>query len=76
MIHEAHIVLREDRLYELDNGRIACGRVECAGMSAAYTGITRAGQRARPCDAQDRRDFRAYRLILRCVNCGQRDAES
>lgn len=66
-------VLRADRLYELDGGRITCGRWQCAGQAAAFTGVTLAGQRAREIDAQDRRDFRAYNLVLKCVSCGQRD---
>jgi hypothetical protein len=77
MHHEIHAdprpVLRADRLYSLDNGRIACGRPHCAGMSAAFSGYTIAGQRAHEVDAEIRRDFRMYGLTLRCEMCGQRD---
>jgi hypothetical protein len=76
MITEPRPLLRADCLYQLDNGRIACGRPTCAGMSACYTGFTIAGQRALEVDAEIRRNFRMYRLVLKCEGCGQRDGQS
>jgi hypothetical protein len=60
------------RLYEGDNGHVFCGAPRCAGMSAAYTGRTIAGQTVRALTLEIVRDFaREVGRPPRCEGCGR-----
>ena len=63
--------LDPDILYSGDNGRIFCGRLACAGMTAFYDGRTLAGQRVKPVSAKIEAEFKAANLPLRCEGCGR-----
>jgi len=63
--------LDPDILYTVDNGRITCGRLACAGMTACYSGKTLAGGKVKPVSARLEAEFKAARLPLRCEGCGR-----
>lgn len=59
-------------LYVGDNGRVTCGAPGCAGASAAYTGVTIAGQRVRALTHDDVRGWVAeVGRAPRCEGCGR-----
>lgn len=63
-------VLSEAHLYIGDNGRVFCGKVRCAGMSAAYSGYTLGGQRVRPASPETRDEFlREIGQDMACEQC-------
>lgn len=60
------------RLYIGDNGRIFCGALRCAGMSAHFTGRTIAGQRVRRITDAYARAWPTQELgPVRCESCGR-----
>ena len=58
-------------LYTGDNGRIFCGSLACAGMTAFYSGKTLAGGNVKPVSARLEAEFKAARVPLRCEGCGR-----
>lgn len=58
-------VLKDDTLYLGDNGRAFCGRLDCAGTMAHFTGRDLSGQVALPIPAREARDHG-----VRCEGCG------
>lgn len=68
--------LDDTKLYETHNGRITCGSVKCAGMTAAYTGKTTEGVTLREVTLADNYRF-LYELgePCRCTSCGRLFAE-
>ena len=72
-------ILDEDALYMGDNGRIFCGRVTCAGNSAAYAGRTISGHRVRRLSLLDAQAWRdemisvgcSHLAEMRCETCGK-----
>ncbi len=65
-------VLRPDRLYFGDNGRIHCGSLRCAGMSAHFTGRTISGQRVVPVNFRDVVQRPKDLGPMRCETCDLR----
>ena len=60
------------RLYIGDNGRIFCGALQCAGMSAHFTGRTIAGQRVRPITDAYAVSWPTAELgPVKCESCGR-----
>ena len=64
--------LDPDRLYQGDNGRIFCGAPRCAGITAAMTGRTVAGQRVALVTARTAEVWvNAVGYAPRCESCGK-----
>ena len=68
--------LDEDEFYVGDNGRIFCGRLRCAGMTAHATGRDLSGQRVeRLSDGDIRAWIAATGKAPECEGCGRRGGE-
>lgn len=64
--------LEPTRLYAGDGGRIFCGALRCAGMSAFYAGRTISGLRVQVVTGRDREAWvRELGFAPRCEGCGQ-----
>jgi hypothetical protein len=64
--------LKPDELYEGDNGRITCGKLHCAGMTAHFSGRTTAGQRVKKMTAADNAEWvREFGEPMKCETCKQ-----
>lgn len=61
--------LNPARLYYGDNGRITCGSLRCAGMSA-YSGLAMSGHRMKAVGAADRQAYAEAGLTCKCEACG------
>jgi len=62
-------ILRGDAIYEGDNGRIFCGRLHHAGMTAHFTGRDLSGQRVHRVTEVDQREARRVGVVLACEGC-------
>lgn len=63
--------LRPERLYEGDNGRVFCGALSCAGMSAHFTGRDLSGALVRRLTPDDQAAFASLGAAMRCEGCGR-----
>lgn len=67
--------LSESALYFGDNGRVFCGKLHCAGMTAHFTGRDLSGQRVTMARDVDKTEWIAtVGSALACETCGY-DAE-
>ena len=65
-------VLEASRLYMGDNGRITCGRWQCAGSTAHATGRDLSGHPVEPVDAALVEEWRReLGRLPSCEGCGQ-----
>jgi len=62
--------LDEGTIYIGDNGRMFCGRLECAGASAHFTGRDISGQFVLRLTDADRQELAKYQLAAACEVCG------
>lgn len=60
------------KLWIGDNGRLTCGALRCAGMTAHASGMKRdlSGQRMRRVRAADVAEFEAAGFKAKCEGCG------
>jgi hypothetical protein len=59
------------RLYFGDNGRLFCGSLRCAGMTATMTGRDLSGQKVEPVSPEDVSYFDSMNLTAKCEGCGR-----
>lgn len=69
------MALNPNKLHIGDNGRLFCGKLDCAGMTASATGHDLSGQPVHELNAADldylRGDFKAAGLVGPCCEtCG------
>lgn len=59
-------------LYLGDNGRMTCGDLKCAGMTAHFSGMTRdlSGQTMQRVTLDDVREFGLMGIVPVCEGCG------
>ena len=62
--------LTPEALYLGDNGRLTCGALRCAGMTAHFSGRGISGRKVTRFTARDAAEFRAMGLEPRCESCG------
>ena len=67
-------LLHNERMY-LASDRIVCGRVRCAGSSAAYTGVTTGGARVSALRVEDVAAWSAMGLGPMACECGRMQAQ-
>ena len=64
-------ILEPNKLYLGDNGRVTCGKIHCAGMTAHFTGRALSGQAVKLIDAKCAEYFRTeIGEYPRCAGCG------
>lgn len=68
----AKATLSQEKLYTAHD-RIVCGRITCAGSTAAHTGFTTGGAKVMPFTEADAAEYRAAGFEPRC-ECGAVDA--
>lgn len=68
--------LKDDVLYFGDNGRITCGSLRCAGMTAHFTGRATSGQRVKRVSDADNQMFVAEFGAPACCEICKRQYEA
>ena len=62
-------ILSQDKLY-MAHDRIVCGRITCAGSTAAHTGFTIGGAKVQPYTEADAAEDRAAGILEPTCECG------
>jgi len=64
-------VLKAPSLYWLDNGRIACGTLGCAGTTAFFSGRTISGHPVHKVTTVEAAGLAAEGFQAKCETCGK-----